>query len=66
MDVKFYLAVLPIVVINLSLVIWSVVDWSKRKKFKLLSKNIWLLLILFIQLVGPILYLVAGRDLEND
>ncbi|PLX09799.1 MAG: hypothetical protein C0596_00510 [Marinilabiliales bacterium] len=64
--IKFYLAIIPIVLINLGLVIWSVIDWSKRSKFKLITKNVWLIIILFIQFVGPILYLLMGRDNDGD
>ena len=64
--VKFYLAILPILLINVSLVIWSVMDWIKRKNFKMMSKNVWLVLIFCVQIIGPVLYLLVGRDLDND
>jgi 4-hydroxybenzoate polyprenyltransferase len=65
-SLKFYLALVPLVLLNFSLVIWSVIDWSKRKKFKLLKKNVWLILIFFVQFIGPAFYLIAGRDVDND
>jgi uncharacterized membrane protein len=62
---EFYLAVIPFVLINLGLVIWCFADWNKRKKFKYLNKNVWLILVAFVQIIGPVLYLTLARD-END
>lgn len=63
---EFYLAVIPFVVINLGLIVWCFADWNKRKSFKYLNKNVWILIIAFIQIIGPVLYLTLARDDEND
>jgi Phospholipase_D-nuclease N-terminal len=66
MDTKLILALIPLALINLGLIIWCLVDWLKREHFRLLNKWIWLLIFLFIQYLGPVLYLILGRDHEND
>ncbi len=66
LDLKFYVAVIPLVVLNLAMVIWCVVDLTKRKNFKHFDKKIWLIVILFIQLFGPLAYLLTGRGDDND
>ncbi len=63
---KLYLAVIPVVLLNLVMVIWCISDWYKRKKFRLLDKKVWIFIILFIQLFGPLAYLLAGRGDDND
>jgi hypothetical protein len=66
MDTKLIIAVIPLVLINLGLIIWCLVDWIKRKHFRFLNKWVWLAIFIFIQYIGPVLYLVIGRDHEND
>lgn len=65
-DFKLYLAVIPVVLLNLVMVIWCVADWYKRKRFRLLDKKVWIFIILFIQLFGSLAYLLAGRGDDND
>ena len=65
-DIKFFAAVIPIVILNLVMIIWCISDLTKRKSFKLLDKRIWIVVILFIQLIGPLAYLLLGRGDDND
>jgi hypothetical protein len=60
------LALIPIIILNVALVIWCVIDWTKRDTFAYFQKYVWLIFILFIQLIGPILYLLIGRKDAND
>jgi hypothetical protein len=60
------LAVIPLIVINLALVVWCLMDWAKRKSFRFTNKWVWLFIFLFLQYLGPALYLIIGRDHEND
>lgn len=58
--------VLPIILFNLLLIGVALYDWYKRKVL-ILSPYIWLIIILLLQLLGPILYLVIGRRMiRND
>ena len=63
---KFYAAVMPLVVLNLILIIFCIKDLTDRKKTKLLDKKIWMVLIIFVQIIGPVLYLILGRGDDND
>lgn len=63
---KLILALLPIILINISLVIWCFVDWWKREKFRYFPKMVWLIIFLFIQLIGPVSYLLFGRDHDSN
>jgi len=66
MDTKLIIAVIPLVLINLGLIVWCIIDWIKRKHFRFLNKWVWLPVFIFIQYIGPVLYLIIGRDHEND
>lgn len=54
--------VLPLAAIQLGLMIWAFVDLVKRERVKGGNKLVWALVILLVNLVGPIVYLVWGRN----
>ena len=58
---NWLLYVIPIVVIQLILMIVALVDLSKRERTKG-PKWMWALIIVFGELLGPILYFVLGRE----
>lgn len=52
--------ILPILLLYLALIIYSIVDMSKRG-VKSLDYLSWVLIILFLPLVGAILYITLGK-----
>jgi hypothetical protein len=63
-EIQNYIGLLiPILVLELVLMIAGLVDLSKRR-VRYLPKWGWLLIILFIQLIGPITYFLIGREDE--
>lgn len=52
---------IPVVIIELALLVVALMDLSKRKRVKGESKVVWALVIIFINLIGPVIYLVWGR-----
>ena len=54
-----YLA--PIIILGLTLLVIALVDLTKREHVTGGSKIIWVLITVCIQIIGPIVYLVAGR-----
>jgi hypothetical protein len=54
----------PVILLQFLLMIWALVDLLRRKNIKHLPKWAWALIIVFINLFGPIIYLVAGRGEE--
>ena len=61
---QMILIALPLVIINLIFVIIALVDLSKRKKVLWGNKIIWVILIIFVQYVGWILYFLIGKKEE--
>ncbi len=51
----------PVVIIHLILVSISLRDIFKYAQFKLIGKIIWPILIIYMLVTGPILYLFYGR-----
>jgi hypothetical protein len=55
--------VAPIIVIQLGLMIAALIDLERdERKVRGGSKLVWALVIVFVNVVGPILYFVAGRE----
>ncbi len=52
---------IPILIIELGLLTFALVDLIRRPKTRG-PKWVWVLVIIFINFIGPIIYLIAGRD----
>jgi hypothetical protein len=53
----------PVLMIQLALMIFALVDLIRREKTRG-PKWLWALVIIFVNLIGPIVYFVAGRKDE--
>jgi hypothetical protein len=60
---QFIPLLLPILLIQLALIIAALWDLAKRPKTRG-PKWVWVLIILFVNLIGPIIYFVVGREDE--
>jgi hypothetical protein len=62
-ELQRYLPLLaPLLIIELVLLVIALVDLIRRQEVKYLPKWGWALIILLINLIGPILYLIIGRE----
>ncbi|WP_368652711.1 PLD nuclease N-terminal domain-containing protein [Ornithinibacillus sp. 4-3] len=52
--------VAPLIIINFIIMIFALVDWIKAEETNG-PKLLWLPIILFLSLIGPVLYFVIGR-----
>ena len=59
---KYLPFIVPIVVIQLGLMLFALIDLVRRERVKHLPKWLWALIILFGQLIGPLVYLILGRE----
>jgi len=56
---------IPIVAIQLGLMIGALIDLEREeRRVRGGSKAVWAIVIVFVNIVGPILYFVAGREDE--
>jgi hypothetical protein len=58
---KTLLLLLPVVVIQLGLMVIALVDLLKRERTRG-PKWVWLLVVVFVNIFGPIAYLLFGRE----
>ncbi len=52
--------ILPIVIISLMLIVLALTDLYKNREFRE-HKRMWVLVIVFANTIGPVLYFVFGR-----
>lgn len=52
---------IPIFLIQLALIAFALLDLSKRGSTRG-PKWVWVLVILFVNFIGPIIYFLVGRD----
>jgi len=63
-DLGVFLAIaIPLVVIQLGLLVWGLYDLTRPdRRVKGDSKVVWALIIIFVNVIGPILYFLVGRE----
>ena len=62
--IKYLPLIIPVLVIHLTLAIIALVDLAKRKKVRFNNKFVWVLIILFVQMFGSVVYFLARGDEE--
>jgi len=51
-----------ILLIELGLLAWGVIDWAKRPPEQVRGNRVlWLVLMVLVNIIGPVLYLTIGR-----
>ena len=58
---EMLLSMWPLIALQLALMIWALVDLIRRRKVKWLPKFAWALIVILVNLFGPIAYLLFGR-----
>ena len=52
---------IPLFVLEVALLVIALVDLVKRERVRGSNKVVWALVIIFISIIGPIVYLLLGR-----
>lgn len=56
---------LPLIILQMTLAVTALVHVLRHKKYKFGNRIMWVLLVLFIQFIGPVVYFVFGRGEEE-
>jgi len=59
--IKYLPFLLPILLIEITLAITAVIHVVKHPTYKFGNKTIWIIVVLVIQIIGPILYFTVGK-----
>ena len=52
---------IPLIIVELALLIFALVDLLKRTHMSNNARIIWALVIILVNLIGPIIYFIFGR-----
>ena len=64
MDANQWLLIIPLILVEIGLVAFALYDLVKRKRVKGGNKWVWGVIIVVVNIIGPILYFVIGREEE--
>lgn len=62
--VEYLPFLLPLIIIEYTLAIIAIIHIVKHPHYRFGNKVLWILIALFIQILGPILYFIFGRGEE--
>jgi len=55
--------ILPLIVIQVGLMVWALYDLTRPgRQVRGGSKVVWALIVIFVNLIGPVLYFLVGRE----
>lgn len=52
---------IPLVILELSLMIAAVIHVLRHPHYRFGNRTIWLLVVILLQIIGPVIYFVFGR-----
>lgn len=55
---------LPIVLVELALMVTALVHVFRHKKYRFGNRILWIVVVVAIQIIGPIIYFTVGRGEE--
>lgn len=59
--IKYLPILLPIIILELSLAIFSFIHVLRHPYYKFGNKIVWCIIVLFVQFIGPVVYFIFGR-----
>jgi hypothetical protein len=60
---KYLPLLIPLALVQLGLMVFALIDLIRREKTRG-PKWVWALVILFVNMIGPIVYFIVGREEE--
>jgi hypothetical protein len=53
---------IPVMLLEIGLMVWALVDCVKRERVKGGNKAVWILVIVLVNIIGPLIYFIFGRE----
>ncbi len=58
---EYFPFLIPLIILELTLAITALVHVLKNPHYKFGNKVMWVIIVVFIQIIGPIIYFAFGR-----
>lgn len=62
--IEYLPLLIPIILIELALGVTALIHVLRHPHYKFGNKPVWIVVVLFVQIIGPVLYFVFGRGEE--
>ncbi|MHB1154785.1 MAG: PLDc N-terminal domain-containing protein [Eubacteriales bacterium] len=59
--IEFLPFVIPLLIIELLLAITALIHILKHPNYRFGNRTLWILIVLLIQIIGPVVYFIFGR-----
>ena len=53
---------IPVILLEFGLLVWALLDVIRREHVRGGNKVVWILVIVLINIIGPIVYFIFGRE----
>ncbi|HLS23588.1 MAG TPA: PLD nuclease N-terminal domain-containing protein [Pseudogracilibacillus sp.] len=60
METLDWTLIAPLLIVQVLLIFIALIDWMKQKKTKG-PRILWLFIIIFVSVLGPVLYFILGK-----
>ena len=61
-DTTILKLLVPVILLQVGLMIFALIDLSKRERVKGNNKLLWGIIIVLFQILGPLVYFIIGRE----
>jgi hypothetical protein len=58
--------IIPLAIVELTLAITALIHVLRHPKYRFGSKPVWILVVLVVEIIGPVVYFVFGRGENNE
>lgn len=62
---EYFAVLLPVILIELALMVTALIHALRHSDYRFGNRAVWVIVVVFIQIIGPILYFVFGRGEEE-
>ncbi|WP_411338242.1 PLDc N-terminal domain-containing protein [Ruminococcus gauvreauii] len=62
---EYFAVLLPVILIELALMVTALIHVLRHSDYRFGNRAVWVIVVVFIQIIGPILYFVFGRGEEE-
>lgn len=62
--IEYLPLLIPIILIELALAVTALIHVLRHPHYKFGNKPVWIVVVLFVQIIGPVVYFVFGRGEE--
>ena len=62
---EYFAVLLPVILRELALMVTALIHVLRHSDYRFGNRAVWVIVVVFIQIIGPILYFVFGRGEEE-